>query len=54
MPKTIEIEMEQDKPCKHSMRYSATDDEAPVQNVYLSRTFANPMPKRIKVTVEAE
>ena len=46
------VVLHRDKDCKGSIRYVTEDDKAPVSNVYLSRTFADPMPQTIAVTVE--
>lgn len=49
--KAESVEMKSDKECKGSVRYATADPDAVVTNVYLSRKFANPMPKSITVTV---
>ena len=47
------IEMSPDKECKGSVRYATDDEDAPVRNIYLSRSFAKPMPEKITVTIQA-
>lgn len=53
MNQTAEITMKKVKDCKHVVRYEATNQDAQVSNVYLSKTFARPMPETIVVTVRA-
>ncbi len=48
-----DITMKQDKVCKGSIRYKATDSEAAVLNVYVNKTFADPMPEEITVTISS-
>lgn len=51
---TTEITMKKVKDCKHVVRYEADkESDAEVDNVYLSKTFAKPMPEEIIVTVRA-
>ena len=45
--------MSPDKECKGSVRYATDDEDAPVRNIYLSRSFAKPMPEKITVTIQA-
>ena len=45
------IEMVKDKECKGSVRYAAA--AAHVPTVYVSRKAADPMPEKIRLTVEA-
>jgi len=45
--------MKQDKVCKGSVRYATQDENAPVATVYVSKSFAKPMPESINVTIEA-
>jgi hypothetical protein len=46
------IEMVEDKPCKGSVRYSAKDERSPVQSIYVSRDWKNPMPKNITLEIK--
>ena len=32
--------MKKDKDCKHSVRFAATDEKAPVQSIYINRETA--------------
>ena len=50
--KVTTIKMTTDKECKHSTRYAADDGKAPIQSVYLSKSFAPVMPASIIVTVQ--
>ena len=47
------VTLTKDKECKGSVRYATADFEAVVSNVYLSRSFARPMPDSITVTIRA-
>lgn len=51
--KKIEITMETEKVCKGSVRYANHDAGVVATNIYVNKTFAEPMPKSIKVTIEA-
>lgn len=48
----IKIEMTKEKDCKGSMKYSTQDPNAIVDNVYVSRKAADPMPDKVTITVE--
>jgi len=50
-PKTASVTMTQEKVCKGSIKYGTKDPKAPVDNVYLSKEFSDPMPSAITVTV---
>lgn len=45
------VRLVEEKPCKGSVRYGTNDPDAPISNIYLSRAFANPMPKAITITI---
>jgi len=49
---THTIEMKKDKDCKGSVRYAATDPNAVVATVYLSRSAAPVMPETITIEVK--
>lgn len=54
-PKTAVLTtiMRPQKQCKASVRYATQDPDFPIANLYVDRTFANPMPDKINVTVSA-
>ena len=43
--------MTADKQCKGSVRYAARKADAPIQSVYVKRTFRSPMPDQLTITV---
>lgn len=54
MPKTKKVvEMIEGKVCKSSVRYETNKAGEDVTNIYVNKTFADPMPKSIKVTIES-
>lgn len=42
-----------EKECNKVVKYATDDETALVTNVYLSKTFATPMPKAITITIAA-
>lgn len=42
-----------DKQCKGSVRYATDDDKSPVRSIYVERSFADPMPEAVTVTIAA-
>lgn len=50
--KKVEIVMETEKVCKGSVRYANHDPGIAATNIYINKDFANPMPDKVKVTIE--
>lgn len=49
--KKVVVRLTQAKECKGSIRYETQDAKAVISNVYLSRTFADPMPESIDISI---
>lgn len=45
------IRMKKEKDCKGSVKYSTTDAKAVITNVYVDRSFADPMPAEVTIVV---
>jgi hypothetical protein len=45
------IKMKKEKDCKGSVKYSTSDPKAVITNVYVERSFANPMPDEVTVSI---
>lgn len=53
MSKTIEVTLKRDKECKGSVRFATDDEQAPVTNLYISRSVPEVNgAQSVKVTVE--
>lgn len=50
----VTIVMKPKKICKGSVRYAASDEKAPVQDVYVDKSFASPMPSDLEVVVRVK
>jgi len=50
----VTIVLEQDKETKGTIRFATKDEDAPIQQVYVDRAFADkiPNPKAITITIE--
>lgn len=55
MTSKVEIVLQQDKETKGTIRFASKDEEAPIQQVYVDRKFAEtlPAPRTIVLTVTA-
>jgi len=51
----VTIVLEQDKETKSTIRFAAVEEDAPVEQVYVSKAFAEklPQPRTISITIEA-
>ena len=45
------LTLHEDKQCKGSVRYATNDPEAPIQSIYVQRSWLPQMPKSIVVTL---
>lgn len=50
--KPVEITMTKEKDCKGSVRYANHEAGMVATNIYVNRTFADPMPDTVKITIE--
>ena len=48
----VKIVMTIEKVCKGSVRYANHDTGGVATNIYVNKTFADPMPDKITVTIE--
>ncbi len=49
----VEMDSNAGKVCKTSVRYATTQAGVPADNIYVKNTFMNPMPSKVRVTIEA-
>ena len=49
----VTIKMAVEKVCKNSVRYATKDEKAVATNIYVSKTFADPMPEQVTITIES-